>query len=129
MSRLSSARERSEFLVRIETSRKLFERTQKRISRVLTQIESQSEAVIASLKGEVEQLKTDGDYLQGCLRQASALWGETYEMNQEDLAHHKPRHLGLIEDDEAFAAKAMERAVEAETALNRAQFIAHPVVG
>jgi hypothetical protein len=118
MSRLNFAREKSEFLVRIETSRKRFERTQQRISWLIAQIECQSETIRASLNGEVELLKSDADHLRGCLRQSSALWDETYEMSQEGLAHHKPRYLGLIEDDEAFAAKAIERANDTEKAFN-----------
>lgn len=128
-SRLGFERERSEFLVRIGNSRKLFERAQHRINGLLSQIETQPEKVKVSLKGEIDRLESDRDYLQGCLRQARVLWDETYEMGQEGLAHHKPRHLSLIEDDETFASEALVRADQAETALNQAQFIANPVIG
>lgn len=128
-SRLGFERERSQFLVRIDKSRKLFERTQHRINGILAQIESQPEEIRASLKSDIDQLASDRDYLQGCLRQAWALWDETYEMSQDGLAHHKPRHLSLIEDDELFASEALARADQAETALNQAQFIANPVIG
>lgn len=127
--RLSLSREKSEFLVRIEASRKRFERARQHISGLLRLIDGQEEAVRDSLTTVEDQLKSDEAYLQGCIRQASALWDEVYEMSQEGLAHHKPRHLSLIEDDDEFAAKASDRASEAEAALNQAQFIARPIVG
>ena len=77
----------------------------------------------------MDQLGADRDYLQGCLRQAWSLWDETYDMNEGGLAHHKPRHLSLIEDDETFATEALARADQAETALNRAEFLSNPVIG
>ena len=128
-SRLRLSREKSEFLVRIEASRKRFERARQRISWLLTQIDGQEEAVRVSLNAVKAQLASDETYLHGCIRQASALWDETYEMSQEGLAHHKPHHLALIEDDDDFAAKALDRAGEAEMALNQAQFVARPIVG
>ena len=128
-SRRGFERERSEFLVRIEKSRKLFERAQSRINALLAQIDRQPEAVKMSLKREISQLKDDERYLQGCIRQSWALWDETYETSQDGIAHHKPRHLGLIEDDEVFAESALQRAEEVETAMNQALAIFHPIGG
>ncbi|RYZ87844.1 MAG: hypothetical protein EOP06_11995 [Proteobacteria bacterium] len=73
-----------------------------------------------SLKKEISKLRDDDRYLHGCLCQAGTLWNETYEAGQYGLAYHKPRHLGLIEDDEAYAKRALQRADEAETAMNQA---------
>ena len=72
-SRHSFARERSEFLIRIEKSRTLFERTQSRINSLLAQMDSQPAAVKMSLKKEISQLKDNERYLHGCLCQAGAL--------------------------------------------------------
>jgi hypothetical protein len=128
-SRLGFERERSEFLVRIDKSRKLFERAQHRINGLLAQIEGRPEKIKAALKREIDRLESDRDYLQGCLRQAWALWDETYEIGQEGFAHHKPRHLSLIEEDETFASEALVRADQSEAALNQAQYIASRVIG
>ncbi len=116
-SRHSFARERSEFLVRIEKSHTLFESTQSRINLLLAQVDSHPEAVKMALKKEISQLRDDDRYLRGCLCQAKALWNETYEAGQYGLAYHKPRHLNLIEDDEAYANRALQRAEGAETAI------------
>lgn len=129
MARLSFARERSEFLVRIEASRKRFEQAQQRIVRILEQIESQASSLRASLVEEEEQLRSDETFLKGCIRQALSLWDEVYEMTQDGLAHHRPRHLALLEDDDEFTLKALARADEAEAAIAQAQFIARPIGG
>lgn len=127
--RLSFERERSEFLVRIDRSRKYFERTLHRINELLIEFEGQPEKVRSMLKGEIERLESDREYLKGCLRQAWALWEETYEMSQAGLAHHKPRHLSLIEEDESYASDALARADKAEEALHLAHSIANPAIG
>ena len=127
-SRREFDRERSEFLVRIEKSQKLFDRVSHRIASLLAQIDSQPDAVKSSLNNEVDQLRRDKDYLEGCMRQANSLWHENFDMSHDGLAYHKPRHLGLLENDQEFSAKALERAAAAEVALNRALAIFQPII-
>lgn len=126
-SRREFDRERSEFLVRIERSQRLFDRTWHRITSLLTLINAQPDAVKSSLDNEVDQLTKDKNHLDGCLRQANSLWHENFDMSHDGLAYHKPRHLGLLEDDEEFSARALERADDAEVALNRALTFFQPI--
>jgi hypothetical protein len=123
------SRERAEFLIRIERSTKLFERVEARIRTLLAGIESGSVAGQSPTGEMAQQLKADLSYLQGCLRQSRSLWDENYEMSHDGLAHHKPRHLALLEDDENFAHQAMDRAAKAEESLNMSAFLSNPVVG
>lgn len=128
-SRLGFERDRSELLVRIDKSRKFFERTQHRINGLLAQAESLPEGIKASLKGDIDRLASSRAYLQGCLRQTWSLWDETYDMSQDGLAHHQPRFLNLLEDDDALISEALARTEQAEAALNRAQLIANSTIG
>lgn len=121
-------RERSEFLIRIEHSTKLFERVEDRIGVLLTNIENQPESIKASLGNVVDNLRADLSYLQGCLRQSRALWEENFEINHNGLVYHKARHLALLEDDEKFAAEALDRADKAEESLNTLLFLSNPIV-
>ena len=123
------SRERSEFLIRIERSTKLFERVEARIRALLVSIESEPDSVKSPMDELAKQLEADLRYLQGCLRQSRSLWDENYEMSHDGLAHHKPRHLALLEDDEKFAHEAMDRADKAEESLNMSAFLRSPVVG
>ena len=86
----------------------------------MTAIDRAPEKSRASLTSEVEQLKSDLKYLEGCKRQAWSLWDETYEMNQSGLAHHKPRFLKFIEDDEQFARDAQTRCDRTEESMAKA---------
>ena len=126
-SRREFNRERSEFLVRIERSQKLFDRASHRIASLLTLIDTQPNAVKSSLNNEIDQLKRDKDYLEGCMRQANSLWHENFETSHDGIAYHKPRHLDLLENDEEFAASALEHADAADVALNRALAIFQPL--
>lgn len=123
------SRERSEFLIRIERSTKLFERAESRISSVLSTIESQSDRITSSLSAQTDKLRSDLKYLEGCLRQSKILWDENYDMSHDGLAHHKPRHLALLEDDEKFATQALARADKAEETLNTDFFLSNPNIG
>ena len=123
------SRERSEFLIRIERSTKLFERVKAHIEALLGRIEREPAQVQSSLIDVVKRLNADLDYLQGCLRQSRALWDENYDMNQDGFAHHKPRHLALLEDDEKYAIEAMDRAAKAEESINMSSFLSNPVIG
>src|SRR5690606_22282312 len=67
------SRERSEFLIRIESSTKLFERVEARIGTLLANIERGSASVQSSTDEAVQQLKNDLSHLQGCLRQSRSL--------------------------------------------------------
>ena len=122
-------RERSEFLIRIERATKTFERAEARISALLAIIDGQSPSVQSSMGEVVQKLRADLSYLQGCLRQSKSLWHENFEMSHDGMAHHKSRHLALLEDDERFAAEAMDRADKAEEALNMSLFLSNPVIG
>lgn len=122
-------RERSEFLIRIERSIKLFERVETRILGILASIENEAGAVQSSRDEVAKQLKADLSYLQGCLCQSSSLWNENYEISQDGFVHHKPRHLALLEDDEKFAHEAMIRADKAEESFNLSAFLTNPIVG
>ena len=122
-------RERSEFLVTIEKSTRLFEKVKIRIGELLSEIEKQPEDVRASIAYRVDQLKSDQDYLEGCLRQSNALWQENFDMTHDGLALHKPRHLGLLEDDEEFAKSASKRVDEITTELHQSIAIFHPLGG
>ncbi len=122
-------RERSEFLVRIEKSTKLFEKVQEQIAQLLASIERQPEDVRASVAFRVDQLKADQSYLEGCLRQSNALWHENFEMTHDGLAYHKPRHLGLIENDEEFARAASDRVDQVTRELHQNLAIFHPLGG
>ena len=123
------SRERSEFLIRIERSTKLFERVESRINGVLSSIESQPSRITSSLSAQKDGLRSDLKYLEGCLRQSRILWDENYDMSRDGFAHHKPRHLALLEDDEDFAMQALARADKAEEALNTNLFISNPIIG
>ena len=111
------AREKSEFLVRIEKAQKLFERLDYQLKVLIQKIETTSQSVKASLTEEVRQLNSDLSYLDGCRRQAWSLWEETYEMKQDGFAHHQPRFLKLIEDDEEFADKSIQKLQTIEDTL------------
>lgn len=119
-SRLAFSHGRSEFLVRIDKARATFDRLEHRLQSLMTAIDRASDKARASLADEVEQLKSDLKYLEGCKRQAWSLWDETYAMNQSGLAHHKPRFLKLIEDDEQFARDAQIRCDRAEESIAKA---------
>jgi len=82
-----------------------------------------------SLGKVAKQLGDDLAYLQGCLRQSRSLWEESFEISHDGLAHHKARHLALLEDDEKFAAAAMDRADRAEKSLDTYLFLKDPIVG
>ena len=119
-SRLAFSREKSEFLVRIDKARVTFDRLGHRLESLMAAIDRASDKASASLPEEVEQLKSDLKYLEGCKRQAWSLWDETYEMSQSGLAHHKPRFLKLIEDDEQFAHDAQIRCDRTEESMAKA---------
>ncbi len=117
--RLTFSREKSEFLVRIDRARKCFDRLEQRIRGQLSRIESASDSAKLALAAEAEQLGADLAYLEGCQRQAWSLWDETYEMGQSGMAHHKPRFLGLIEDDEEFVNGALARCERIEKTITQ----------
>ncbi|KON79546.1 hypothetical protein PA01_13630 [Azoarcus sp. PA01] len=119
-SRIAFSREKSEFLVRINRARKLFERLEQRVKVQLSRINSAPESGRSALVGEANRLKSDLAYLEGCQRQACSLLDETYEMGQSGLAHHKPRFLRLIEEDEQFANDALARCNEIEETITKA---------
>lgn len=119
-SRIAFSREKSEFLVRIDRARKLFDRLEQRIKGQLSRINSASESDRSALVGETDRLKSDLAYVEGCQRQVCSLWEETYEMEQSGLAHHKPRFLLLIEEDERFANNALARCDEIEKKIIKA---------
>lgn len=123
------SRERSEFLIRIERSTKLFEHFEARIVALLASIESESGAAHSSRYEVTKQLKADLSFLQGCLCQSRSIWNEVYEISQDGFAHHKPRHLALLEDDEKFALEAMTRADDAEESFNLSVSLSNPIVG
>jgi hypothetical protein len=50
-------------------------------------------------------------------------------MSHDGFAHHKPRHLALLEDDDKFAQEAMRRADSVEESLNLSSYLANPVIG
>jgi len=106
--------------VRIDWARKSFDRLEQRLRRQLSRIESAPERARLALAAEAKQLGADLAYLEGCQRQAWSLWDETYEMGQSGMAHHKPRLLGLIEDDEQFADGALARCERIEEAITQA---------
>ncbi|WP_242164977.1 hypothetical protein [Lysobacter sp. M15] len=117
---LTFSREKSEFLVRIDKARKTFDRLEQRLKALLGAIDRGSDDEVAVLADEAERLRADLKYLEGCQRQAWSLWEETYEMSQSGFAHHKPRFLGLIEDDEHFASESQLRCDRAEEAITKA---------
>lgn len=123
------SRERSEFLIRIERSTKLFEHVEARIVALLASIESESGAGQSSRDEVAKQLKADLNFLQRCLCQSRSIWNEIYEIRQDGLAHHKPRHLALLEDDEKFAHEVMTRADKAEESFNLSVSLGNPIVG
>ncbi len=123
------SRERSEFLIRIERSTKLFERAQTRIEALLVRIESESASTQSSIDEMAQELRSDLEHLQRCLRQSRALWDENFDMSQDGFAHHKPRHLALLEDDDRFAQEAMRRADRVEESLDLSDFLRTPVIG
>ena len=100
-----------------------------RINGVLSSIESQPSRITSSLSAQKDGLRSDLKYLEGCLRQSRILWDENYDMSRDGFAHHKPRHLALLEDDEDFAMQALARADKAEEALNTNLFISNPIIG
>ena len=119
-SHLAFSREKSEFLMRIEKAKKRFDRLEHRLETLLNMANRLPDGERANLAMETEQLRADLKYLIGCQRQASSLWDEAYEMSQSGLAHHKPRFLGLIEDDEQFADEALARCDRTEGAIKKA---------
>lgn len=119
-SRIAFSREKSEFLVRIDRARKLLDRLEQRVKGQLSKINSVSENDRSALADETNRLKSDLAYVECCQRQARSLWEETYEMGQSGLAHHKPRFLLLIEEDERFANDALVRCDEIEKKIIKA---------
>ena len=117
---LTFSREKSEFLVRIDRARKTFDKLEQRLKSLLGTIDCESGSARMVLANEAEKLRADLKYLEGCQRQAWSLWDETYEMRQSGLAHHKPRFLGLIEDDEHFASESQLRCDRIEEAITKA---------
>ena len=91
-------------------------------------MKSQPDSIRSSLDGAVEEVESDLKYMEGCLRQSRTLWDENYGTTPDGLAHHRARHLKLLEDDEEFAAEALERASKAEQSLNVSSFLAHPIM-
>jgi hypothetical protein len=116
---LSFSREKSEFLVRVDRARKTFDRLEYGIKRLIGAIYQTSESERNTLVDGIRQLEADLNYLEGCQRQAWSLWDEAFDMSQSGLAHHKPRFIGLIEDDEQFADEAKKRCDLAEERINR----------
>lgn len=119
-SSLAFSREKSEFLVRVDKARKSFDHLEHRLKGLLDRIDHGSDDARKVLVKEAEQLKSDLSHLEGCQRQAWSFWNETYEMSQSGLAHHKPRFLSLIEDDEQFASDVQMRCDRIETSINKA---------
>jgi hypothetical protein len=119
-SRLAFAREKSEFLARITRARKSFDRLVHRLKGQLSKIDSVPESERSALTEETNQLRSDLAYLEGCQRQAWSLLGETNEMGQSGLAHHKSRFLGLIEEDEQFANDSQVRCAQIEEVITKA---------
>ncbi|MGJ8690482.1 MAG: hypothetical protein ACSHXZ_13295 [Gammaproteobacteria bacterium] len=105
-SRLVFSRERAEFLVRIDKARNCFNRLERRFMSLLERIDGLENEARESLLLEQKQLRVDLLYIEGCLRQVSSLWDETYNICQSGLAHHKPQYLKLIEEDEQFAVES-----------------------
>jgi hypothetical protein len=116
--RLTFSRQKSEFLVRIEKARKTFDALEERLKRQLTKIEAAPEEACVALATHVSALVSDLKYVERCQKQAWSLWDETYEMNQSGFAHHGPRFLGLIEDDEKFACEANSRCNSVERRMS-----------
>ena len=98
----------------------MFERLDHQLKILIKKIETTSQSVKASLTEEINQLNSDLSYLEGCRRQAWSLWEETYEMKQDGFAHHQPRFLKLIEDDEEFAHKSIQKSQVVEDTLKLA---------
>ena len=102
------SREKSEFLVRIEKAQKLFERFEQELAAEIERLNEEPDLVKSSLGIRTDKLISMQNSLEGCRRQALTLWEETYEMDQNGFAYHKPRFLKLIEDDEEFVKQARE---------------------
>lgn len=94
------SREKSEFMVRIDRSMKLFDRQERRIKSLLANIDSLPLHEQPAMAEAVARLSDDLQYLKGCQRQACLLRDEVYDLSPSGLAHHKPRFLALLEDDE-----------------------------
>ncbi|WBE26078.1 hypothetical protein [Denitrificimonas caeni] len=120
-SSLAFSRDKAEFLVRIDKARKYFDRLENRLKELLDRIIYGAEDIKRALVAEEQQLKSDLAYLEGCQRQVWSLTDEVYEMEQSALAHHKPRFLRLIEDDELFVSEANGRCDRAEELINKAE--------
>lgn len=97
---LAFSRERSEFMVRIDRATKFFDRHERRTKSLLAHIESLPPHEQPAMADALAQLRDDLTYLERCQRQAWSLWGEVYDLSPSGLAHHKPRFLALLEDDE-----------------------------
>ncbi|MGJ3255802.1 MAG: hypothetical protein ACFE0K_05700 [Alcanivorax sp.] len=119
-SRLAFSREKSEFLVRIEKAREELDRLGERLEALLQTLNQAPDKLRALLTAEAAQAKSDRKYLEGCKRQVSSLYDETYEMTQAGLVHHKPRFLKLIEDDEQFSRDAHKRCDRIEKVIVKA---------
>lgn len=115
--RRSFIREKSELLVRIDKAQKLFDQLECQLTSLIQRIDSSSDSERNSLNKKIDELNSDLSFLEGCRRQAWSLWDEIYEMNQDGFAHHKPRFLKLIEDDEEFAREASQRLTLVEDVL------------
>ena len=122
-------RERSEFLIRIERSTKIFEDAEKRLTALLEEFQRQPDSLRSSHNGDIDQMQRDLKYLEGCLRQSRILWHENFEITHDGLAYHKPRHLSLLEDDEHFVLGALERADKAEASLATSLMLRNPIMG
>ena len=108
---LAFSRERSEFLVRIDRATKLFDHHKRRSEGLLAHIDSWPLHEQPAMADAVAQLRGELRYLEGCQRQVGSLRDEVYHLSLSGLAHHKPRFLALIEDDEKIVS---ERALRSE---------------
>jgi len=103
-------REKAEFIVRIEKAQIFFKKVEHQQLAVLEKINSTLITPQNSLDKNKVQITTDLKSLHDFQIQANSLLAETYDLNLDGLAQHKPRFLKLIEQDEKFAAKSLSRA-------------------
>lgn len=101
--RIAFEKERSQLLEIFNDSRKLHDKTLIEIETLITQFDSESDAVKALLRNHKDVLNENLKKINGALRQANSLWSEVAEWDERQglhaLAHHQARYRALVLDD------------------------------
>lgn len=124
-STLAFERDKSELLMHVEQSRKLFSSARREIEQIQFVLSHEPIQVQSALKNYSDLFTDFLPRLVGAERQAGLLWEEIYEWRDKSgrsaFAHHTPRFRSLIEDDRVVHESALFCVKELRAQLIRAQ--------